>query len=970
MPLSSYRHGFPNKVTIREFPILEIQNGNSNIYWVDSNKGSDGNKGTFDRPFATLDYAIGRCTANNGDKIFVAAHHSESLIEAGTVTADIAGIQIIGLGAGNERPTFTATTDAAASFLISAADVYVANLKFVCNITSQTAMVDINAKRAIIDGCRFEEGTQTGLAFIDINGGAANACDGVQVVNCEFYAPTAGNYDRAIELGEVADNVLLAGNWIHGDFDDAGIHNITGKVLTNLRIENNIVSNLQTGDHAIEIVSACTGDLVSNKLYADAEATILDPGSLKCIDNYAVDAIDAGSFEIPYPADDAANYIGTNSANNDADTSLVVANADGSVLERLEFLQGTLIPDLGGLVFSGTCDTGMTGSTTTIVCAHLSGYGNDFFNTKYWMQVIKNTNSVGAAPELQVRQITDYVSATGTFTTAAFGANVEEGDSIMVIHESLVAIGRNDADNAFVSTAVVENADGSILERLEHLKGQNSFQSTMLSLRGDAAVGMAASATTIVSADLIGFGDDIFNDKYYMQVIKNANAVGTAPEFQVRKITDYVSATGTFTVDAFGSNVEETDELLILHEAFITLGRDDANNVFDSSTVVANANGSILERLEFIQSALASDLVGLSFTGTCDTGMAGSTTTIVCAGLGGYGDDTFNTKYWMQVIKNSNSVGAAPETQVRQITDYVSATGTFTTAAFGANVEEADIILVLHESLVTLGRNDGDNAFDSTNVVANGDGSVLERLEYMQALMYPELSGLWARGVVTTGASTTSIAASSLAGYGDDYFNNKYYMQVVKNNDGVGTAPEGEIRKITDYVSGAGTFTVDAFSGNVDVPDVIMILHESLLNQGSGDVHIITKNLTSSNIPQDGVSTVDVTTAAVGGALILEEVTMNTDGTGLAAGTNFQLEISGNTYGVTGAIMAETVANLGANATVAGTAASVTPLAGAVVEAGAKVVACSTVAACTGGGIIQLQLKFRRVNVAANLTAA
>ena len=93
--------------------------------------------------------------------------------------------------------------------------------------------------------------------------------------------------------------------------------------------------------------------------------------------------------------------------------------------------------DLQGLSYQGTCNSGMTGSTTSIVCAELAGYGNDFFNDHYWMQIITNANSIGAAPESEYKQITDYVSTTGTFTVDAFSANVEENDEILIIHESL-----------------------------------------------------------------------------------------------------------------------------------------------------------------------------------------------------------------------------------------------------------------------------------------------------------------------------------------------------------------------------------------------------------------------------------------------------------------------------------------------------------------------------------------------------
>ena len=96
-----------------------------------------------------------------------------------------------------------------------------------------------------------------------------------------------------------------------------------------------------------------------------------------------------------------------------------------------------LLKMLQALSLSGTCDTGMAGSTTVIVCAQLANFEADRFNTGYSMVVLRNANSVGNAPEGQFRDITDYVASTGTFTTAAFGANVEEGDLIAVMKNEL-----------------------------------------------------------------------------------------------------------------------------------------------------------------------------------------------------------------------------------------------------------------------------------------------------------------------------------------------------------------------------------------------------------------------------------------------------------------------------------------------------------------------------------------------------
>ena len=84
----------------------------------------------------------------------------------------------------------------------------------------------------------------------------------------------------------------------------------------------------------------------------------------------------------------------------------------------------------------------------------------------------------------------------------------------------------------------------------------------------DAAM---VGSTTVVTTNNLGTSlpDDIFNDEFWMQVIHNANAPGTAPEREIRRITNFVGATQTFTVDAFSANVEADDLVAILHESIM-----------------------------------------------------------------------------------------------------------------------------------------------------------------------------------------------------------------------------------------------------------------------------------------------------------------------------------------------------------------------------------------------------------------
>jgi len=114
-------------------------------FFVDSGTGSDSNTGlSWGTALATVDAAIGKCTANNGDIIWIAPGHTETWTTTGAkLVADIAGVRIIGLGQGADRPTFsfghTGTT-----WTISAANVTLSNLLLVSAVDSITTFGTIS----------------------------------------------------------------------------------------------------------------------------------------------------------------------------------------------------------------------------------------------------------------------------------------------------------------------------------------------------------------------------------------------------------------------------------------------------------------------------------------------------------------------------------------------------------------------------------------------------------------------------------------------------------------------------------------------------------------------------------------------------------------------------------------------------------------------------------------------------------
>ena len=197
-----------------------------------------------------------------------------------------------------------------------------------------------------------------------------------------------------------------------------------------------------------------------------------------------------------------------------------------------------------GLAFAGRTNSDMTPSKTAVVCAQLAGYGDDYFNNHFYMQVIK------AAHELLT---IDGGPAPADF---AAGATLTGATSL----KTCIVVAKLTSTTYIVKSRSGAFTDGEVIS-----DGTNSID--------------------------CGAGFPTF-------------AAAAAPEHEVRKITDYVSLTGTFTVDTFTQVVGVLAEILVIHESLVSLGRDDADNVFDSSAVTKNRDGSVLERTEFIIDAL------------------------------------------------------------------------------------------------------------------------------------------------------------------------------------------------------------------------------------------------------------------------------------------------------------------------------------------------------------------------------
>jgi hypothetical protein len=116
------------------------------VFFVDSNKGSNDYPGKNpEKPFATVDHAVTHCTSGKMDTIFVAPNHAETISSSTEMRISVDGICVIGLGRGENRPTFTLDTTASSKCDITGHSVYMENLLFVSGVDAITYGIHVGA---------------------------------------------------------------------------------------------------------------------------------------------------------------------------------------------------------------------------------------------------------------------------------------------------------------------------------------------------------------------------------------------------------------------------------------------------------------------------------------------------------------------------------------------------------------------------------------------------------------------------------------------------------------------------------------------------------------------------------------------------------------------------------------------------------------------------------------------------------
>lgn len=343
MPMSNFPKGFAHGITIRGLPLQVAHPGK--VFWV-NNSGvlpeggigaSDGNDGTYLRPFNSLDYAIGRCTSGRGDIIMLMPGHVE-VVTATSIALDVAGVAIVGLGEGDLRPTFTYGV-ITSNIIISAANCSIKNVILKAGIDCTAAITTT----AAADGLTLDIETRDNAATTEFISAlvTVSGCNNLSAKMRHRGFAAGTHMVRYIDLVGCTDAAL--------ELDFFGV-------------ASTAVVNMRT--------TACNNIMVSGRFYNDSVALTKNVVN-STTSTWSVNGYDAKGGYVFIGSDDTAvvasgaaatsaalgtdgttvtdsattvlGAIGANNADNAYSSSSVVANADGSVLEREEYIQTDIL---------------------------------------------------------------------------------------------------------------------------------------------------------------------------------------------------------------------------------------------------------------------------------------------------------------------------------------------------------------------------------------------------------------------------------------------------------------------------------------------------------------------------------------------------------------------------------------------------------------------------------------------------
>jgi len=322
LDIMTFPNGLVAGVSVNGLPLTVSNPGE--IFWVNSSsvlpKGgvagqsrtsATPGKGTYNRPFLTINQALDSCTADRGDIVMVMPGYTETnavTLSTGT-TIDVAGVAIIGLGSGDLKPTIT-LTHITADINITSANNLIYNFRFVAGVPDHVNTLHITGANCHVDSCEFmcsaadtasnSSITSTATAsFLKVTNTTINMESSILGVPVTDVLPENG-----IEF--LSDGTVIQNCNILGHFKVAAIQNLTTAAVGCVVNDNNIY-NISTTAAAggMSTTAGCTGMFMRNHIFCletSAITGLVLNTSMGAARNFAVNVLTESSGILHAPS--------------------------------------------------------------------------------------------------------------------------------------------------------------------------------------------------------------------------------------------------------------------------------------------------------------------------------------------------------------------------------------------------------------------------------------------------------------------------------------------------------------------------------------------------------------------------------------------------------------------------------------------------------------------------------------------
>jgi len=294
--------------------LLNLMNGvftTGNTFYVSSGGSTSSATNTGESPeeaLTTLALAVAKCTASQGDVIYLMPGHNESIANA-QIDINVVGVTIIGLGVGAARPRFD-FDHANASINVAASGCVIKNITLLPSITDVLVAIDIetgvlDTLLEDIEALPGEDGAGADdfAVVVDLKVGVTRTV--VRRLKVRQHASGAG-YIAGIQLNGASDDILI---------DDCDIKIVGAGVVapisgvttlsTNVMINDcNLTSDAEPG---ISLVASSTGMIVDCNIFSDLatiDAATVSTGQAHFNVRYVEVGNEAGTLVKTESADD------------------------------------------------------------------------------------------------------------------------------------------------------------------------------------------------------------------------------------------------------------------------------------------------------------------------------------------------------------------------------------------------------------------------------------------------------------------------------------------------------------------------------------------------------------------------------------------------------------------------------------------------------------------------------------------